>query len=418
MPRPSNRKLKLTRRAIEDLQPEGRRYRVLDSEIAGLSIMVTPSGRKTWSVRYKPEGASPTEAVLGDYPGVLPETARDYAGKVRSGARLEGRDLAKERKQARRTNAIRRERTVDKVLETYMADARRRMRDCTIVRLQSTIRLYVTPKFGKKSIGLVTLEEVRRHVEEIEDSGRPGAARSACSALKGLMAFALQRGLIERNVLAGYPGPSIASRERVATQDELKLVWWGLVDMAKNPQGRSTAQALQLALLTLQRRGEVAGLSRSEVDLGAKRWTIPGSRTKNKSPQVVPLAPLALKIVQEGFEHTGTDQAFAGRRRQIASTGHALTRGFIRLMEAVGVGDLTVHDLRRTGATMMAEIGISGDVISRILNHTPPGPQVTKIYNRFDYEPQKRNALERWEAHLMSIIRKKEAGGGRSADMG
>lgn len=91
----------------------------------------------------------------------------------------------------------------------------------------------MTPKFGKKSIGLVTLEEVRRYVEQIEDSGRRGAARSACSALKGLMAFALQRGLIERNVLAGYPGPSIASRERVATQDELKLVWWGLVDMAR-----------------------------------------------------------------------------------------------------------------------------------------------------------------------------------------
>ena len=416
LPRPSNHRLKLTRRAIEDLQPEARRYRVLDSEIAGLSIMVMPSGRKTWSVRYKPEGASPTEAVLGDYPGVLPETARDYAGKVRSGARLEGRDLAKERKQARRTNAIRRERTVDKVVEAYMADAQRRMRDCTIVGLQSTIRLYVTPKFGKKSIGLVTLEEVRRYVEQIEDSGRRGAARSACSALKGLMAFALQRGLIERNVLAGYPGPSIASRERVATQDELKLVWWGLVDMAKNPHGRSTAQALQLALLTLQRRGEVAGLNKSEVDLGAKRWTIPGSRTKNKSPQVVPLAPLALKVVEEGFAHTGTDQAFAGRKMLIASTGHALTRGFIRLREDVGAGDLTVHDLRRTGATMMAEIGISGDVISRILNHTPPGPQVTKIYNRFDYEPQKREALERWEAHLMSIVRKKEAVGARRAD--
>lgn len=125
-------------------------------------------------------------------------------------------------------------------------------------------------------------------------------------------------------------------------------------------------------------------------DLSAKRWTIPGSRTKNKSPQVVPLAPLALKIVEEGFAHTGTDQAFAGRKMLIASTGHALTRGFIRLREDVGVGDLTVHDLRRTGATMMAEIGISGDVISRILN-------------RFDYEPQKREALERWEAHLMQI---------------
>jgi hypothetical protein len=155
---------------------------------------------------------------------------------------------------------------------------------------------------------------------------------------------------------------------------------------------------------------EVAGLSRPEMDVAGRRWTIPGSRTKNKSPQVVPLAPLAFKIVKEGFEHTGTDQAFSGRKRQIASTGHALTRAFIRLREDVGAGDLTVHDLRWTGATMMAEIGIPGDIISRILNHTPPGPQVTKIYNRFDYEPQKRTALERWETHLMSIVRTKLTG--------
>ncbi len=407
LPRVANLKLKLTRRAIEELEPAGRRYRVLDADVAGLSIMVMPSGRKTWSVRYTPEGGQPTEAVLGDYPGILPEKARDYAGKVRAGARLEGKDLAKERKETRRVNAIRRERTVEKVLETYMIDAKRRMRECTIVRLTSTINLHVKPKFGDKGIAFITLDEVRKHVEGIEDSGRPGAARSVCAAMKGLMSFALQRGLIDVNPLAGYPGPGIASRERVATQEELRLVWLGLEDMVKNPQARSTAQALQLAMVTLQRRSEVAGLSKFEVDLAGRRWTIPSTRTKNKSPQVVPLAPIALRIVKEGFAHTGTEQAFSGRKRQIASTGHALTRGFIRLREDVGVGELTVHDLRRTGATMMAEIGISGDIISRILNHTPPGPQVTKIYNRFDYEPQKRAALEKWEAHLMSIVRQK-----------
>lgn len=204
--------------------------------------------------------------------------------------------------------------------------------------------------------------------------------------------------------MRGHP---IRSRERVATQEELRLVWLGLEDMAKNPVGRATALALQLAMLTLQRRSEVAGLTKPEVDFGARRWTIPGSRTKNKSPQVVPLAPLALKILKAGFEHSGADVAFCRRNRLMASRATALTRGFIRLREDVGAGDLTVRDLRRTGATMMAEIGVSGDVISRILNHTPPGPQVTKIYNRFDYEPQKRAALERWEAHLMTIVRKK-----------
>ena len=418
MPRPSNHKLRLTRRAIEELQPAPRRYRVLDADIAGLSIMVMPSGRKTWSVRYTPDGGSPTEVVLGDYPGVLPEVARDHAGKVRSGARLEGRDLAKERKEARRQNAIRKERTVEKIIETYMADARRRMREGTVIRLESTIRTRVQPKFGDKSLALITLDQVRKYVEGIEeDEGMPGAARSTCSAMKALMAFALERGLIDVNPLQGYSGPAIRSRERVATQEELRLVWLGLEDMAKNPVGRASALALQFALLTLQRRSEVAGVVKPEVDFGARRWTIPGSRTKNKSPQVVPLAPLAFKTLKAGFEHSGENHAFCRRDRKMASRATALTRAFIRLREDVGAGDLTVHDLRRTGATMMAEIGVSGDVISRILNHTPPGPQVTKIYNRFDYEPQKREALERWEAHLMSIVKKKQTAKTRAAEL-
>lgn len=207
MPRASNHKVRLTRRAIEELQPQARRYRVLDSEIAGLSIMVMPNGRKTWSVRYTPEGGSPTEVVLGDYPGVLPELARDHAGKVRSGARLEGRDLAKERKEARRQNAIRKERTVERILDTYLDDARRRMREGTVMRLESTIRTHVKPKFGEKSLALITLDQVRKHVEGIEADGLPGAARSTCSALKAIMAYALERGIIDVNPLQGYAGP-------------------------------------------------------------------------------------------------------------------------------------------------------------------------------------------------------------------
>lgn len=403
LPRPSNLKLKLTRRVIEELKPADRRYRVLDSDIGGLAILVMPSGRKTWSIRYTPDGGSPTEAFLGDYPGLTPELARDHAAKIRAGARLEGRDLAKERKEVRRANAIRRERTVEKVIDLYLTDARRRMREGTVIRLSSTIRTHIIPQFGERGLSLLTLDELRRHIERIEDEGLPGAARSTCAAFKGIMAFALQRGLIDANVLTGYRGPGAVSRERVATRHELRLVWRALECMAKNPHARSTAQALQVATLTLQRRSEVAGLSKAEIDFSARRWIIPASRTKNKSPQVVPLTPLALKIIGEAFDHTHTEQAFSGRKREIASTGHALTRAFIRLREDIGVEDLTVHDLRRTGATMLAELGVSGDIISRILNHTPPGPQVTKIYNRFDYEPQKRSALERWEAQVVAI---------------
>lgn len=115
------------------------------------------------------------------------------------------------------------------------------------------------------------------------------------------------------NPLRAYAGPAIRSRERVATQEELRRVWLGLEDMAKNPAGRSTALALQLAMLTLQRLSEVAGLTRGEVDFGARRWTIPSARTKNKSPQVVPLAPLAFKTLKAGFEHSGADVASGGR---------------------------------------------------------------------------------------------------------
>nr|WP_277813439.1 tyrosine-type recombinase/integrase [Hyphomonas polymorpha] len=86
---------------------------------------------------------------------------------------------------------------------------------------------------------------------------------------------------------------------------------------------------------------------------------------------------------------------------------HAITRAMSRIREKLNIDNATAHDLRHTGASMMASerCGVRGEVIARILNHTPLGSPVAQIYNRYDYAAEKRAALELWAETLLKISR-------------
>ena len=108
------------------------------------------------------------------------------------------------------------------------------------------------------------------------------------------------------------------------------------------------------------------------------------------SAQSIAILERALGKRKSGF-------AFPGREGE-PSDMHVVTRAVARLMSEWEITDLHLHDLRRTGATMMTSerLNVMGEIVSRILNHTPLGPTVTLIYNRNTYLPQKRAALDAW----------------------
>ena len=169
---------------------------------------------------------------------------------------------------------------------------------------------------------------------------------------------------------------------------------------------------LKLLLATGQRRAEVVGIGRDEIDREAKVWTIPSSRTKNKLIHLVPLSPLALELVDEAIETCAN-----GRWLFPSPTGgetirpQTVTATWRRNAEQLGIRDATVHDLRRTCQTGMTERGITRFIADRVLNHKEPG--VGRRYDRYDYLKEKRAALEVWAQGLEEIIAGKKRTDGK-----
>ena len=174
---------------------------------------------------------------------------------------------------------------------------------------------------------------------------------------------------------------------------------------------RSTGLAICLAMVTLQRGGEVCGLHERELNRAAKLWTIPGERTKNHRTHVVPLSDLAVDLVDQAFAIAGNQKGFAfpSPHKNRPMTRHALSRAAKRLTTALQIEDATPHDFRRTGSTHITSegIGIPRFIVSRVLNQTSDtggAAAVTGVYDRNEYLPEKRRALEAWSARLSELV--------------
>jgi integrase len=215
--------------------------------------------------------------------------------------------------------------------------------------------------------------------------------------------------------------------DRVLTDPEIRLFWQKVV---QEPVSPVTGEALRLQLLVGARPGEIAGIRRSEIEHldqpGKAVWTVPGERTKNKLPHMVPLESAALKIINARIAKIegGRQDASAARKNDFpifparnksdkSMTAHALARAMSRLAEKLagswaGVKSWkaerpTPHDLRRTFRTRLPQIGVPADIRDRLMNHIPSDVG-SKHYDHHDYLDEKRAALCSWQTALSAIL--------------
>jgi integrase len=180
--------------------------------------------------------------------------------------------------------------------------------------------------------------------------------------------------------------------------------------------------ALKWCLLSGQRRGEIAGTLHSEINDASALWTIPAERTKNGQQQLLPLPRLALDVLKEAdsarvrpqptrvnrtdrrpHDPTPSPWLFPSSRYSKPLTAESLTCVLIRHRKALRIGPGTVHDLRRSFATWLGELGTAKDLISALLNHAPK--TVSDVhYNHASMLDPKRKAMERWSAWLERVI--------------
>jgi integrase len=367
-----------------------------DRDLPGFGLRLRDGGngvRKSWIVQYRRAGG--TRRMLLGSAGVLSieqarKRAKDILAKVQLG---EDPQADKAEQRARETFSMR------ALGNDYLQAKKPNLRPRSFVESERYLcgPLYFKP-LQNMPVEQITRKDVAARVLAISRDSGPTTASSARAALSAMFKWGMQMGLCESNPVVGTPDPKKPRpRDRVLSDDELALVW-------RNAGDDDFGKIVRLLILTGQRRTEVGGVAWSELDLDRCVWVIPGARAKNGRRHTLPLSPPTLNVIESVPHRVGRDQLFGDRGD--AGFG-AWSRDKRALDERLGdqVAKWTLHDLRRSAATRMADLGVQPHIIEAVLNHYSghrAGP--AGIYNRSSYEREMKNALALWADHVRTLI--------------
>jgi len=398
--------IRLTQAAVDKLRPpaEGR-VDYWDNQLPGFGLRVSaarpglPAG-KSWCVMYRFAGKKRRETLgtLAQVPQV--EAARELAREAMLAARA-GKDPAKVRRQAQQDR-------VSACLERYFERLAARARPSYFTETRRQLLRDFEPAIGHLPIRELSRGDIRDVLDAIVDRGSPASANTGLRAIKAFCSWAVSADLIETSPAAGLKAPALRiSRDRWLNNDEIALFWH-----ACGALGWCHAGLFRLLLLTGQRRGEVAGLEWRELDLGAGLWTIPRGRTKTGREHVVHLAPAAVAIISS-LPRVSEKYVFVARGERpvtyFADARARLDQAMLELNGGEPIRPWVLHDLRRTAATGMAELGIAHHVADRVLNHTAGAlGTIAAVYNRSQYLAERKAALETWARHIEKLVGESE----------
>ena len=386
-------RIRLTKSAIDALPTPASDLVYWDAASPGFGVKVTPKGRKVFLVLYRTGGAGSRlrKYTIGPYGRVTLHQARMAAQKVFS-AKVEGRDLAAEKREARRRVVADQ---VEDLLETFIAQHVSQNRSAGEV--SRLLRREVGRPWAGRSIHEITKRDVVEVISTIEQRGAPSAANKALKSVKTFLRWCVGRAVLDQSPADGVPLPAKeVARDRVLNTEELAQVI-----LAARKMGGPYGGIVEFLALTGQRREEVARMKWDELDLAQRVWTLPKSRTKNGKEHVVHLSEQSLAVLQRVekkqpfvFSVLGSKpfQEFTGAKR--------------RLDQLSGVTAWRLHDLRRTCVSGMARLGIAPHVADKILNHqagTISG--VAAVYQRHEFLSERRQALDLWGIHIGEILR-------------
>jgi integrase len=391
--------VKLNARTVARLKlPEGKTEHIFfdgDLKKFGVRLRLSEIGHlsRTHVVQYRTKGRQ-RRITIGNCEELTPEQARAAAKAILAKVAL-GEDPQGE-KQAQRLGAAL---TLRSVVLDYLAAKQSTLRPASY----RMAKLYLLTGSYFRALHSYGINSITRaHIAQrlnsiIQNSGRV-TAHMARSALLSLYTWALQQGIVEQNPVVGTedPGPA-KSRDRTLSDSEIVAVWSACLD-------DDYGWIIKLLICLGMRREEVGGLRWSEINLDDGTITLPAERVKNGRAHVLPLLGLAQSIIASIPQRTGRDHVF-GTRSSGGHTGWDRCKKDLNARLADKVGAFRVHDLRRSVATGMANLGVEPHIIEAVLNHYSGHRRgVAGDYNRAKYARQIRSALALWDDQLQSII--------------
>lgn len=436
MPRQSDRVLG-TEKELSGAKSETDRTDFRIRGALGLQLRVTAKGGKAWAFAYKsPATGKWAKIALGRYPEIGLKEAKGLAIE-RAEAVRKGADPIHDRRKVELAETFA-ELAARYMLEHAIRNARGDRHSRSTDEAQRLLNHDILPVLGRLMAEAVVRQHVMRVVEAIADRGAYVAADRALGLIRAIYNWACGTGRLDRNPTIGLKKRNtVRPKTRVLSAKELQVLWHALDGPGMTP---ALSDALRLQLATGTRISEVVGAARAEFDLERATWTLPAIRTKSEREHVVPLSPIALAVVQACIARADAE----GRRRvdyggvpfvpspwmfpspgprskrRVASPAetargsidpHAATRAIVRnrgRLAAAGISaPFNTHDLRRTAATQLGEMGVADELIERILNHAPR-TVAGRHYNHARYLEPMRKALDAWGERLVAIVEGRE----------
>jgi len=375
-----------------------------DSEIKGFVVRRLESGAASYGFRYRDRATGKQRWIgLGLHGAITAEEARGLA-KKRAGEVADSRDPVAEQEESRAAAKVAKlaaTNTVDAILDKFELRYSSKLRSGD--QIKRAFKVYVRPRIGTKSVYDLKRRDIVEMLDAIEDDHGPVMAdRVLAHVRKAFNWWMVQDEDFKSPIVRGMARtkPGERKRKRILSDDEIREVWAALdhIDAPACYPGY-----VRTLLLTMTRRNEVSDMHSAELD--GDLWVIPASRYKNKQDHVIPLTADALAIIPKGkgfvFSTKGGKKAFSG-----FSKAKSELDGYIaRARKAAGKPAMqrwTLHDLRRTGRTLMSRAGIADDHAERAMGHVIGGVRGT--YDRYEYLEEKRKAFEALAKSIALIL--------------
>jgi integrase len=405
---------RLTERSIEALRPRPARYEVWDEARKGFGVRVTPRGMKSFVWVYHYEGR-PRRLTFGVYPAL---SLADAGVQLAEAKKLLGKGIDPGSRTVAERAAERHAETVEELVGAYL-ERYARARKRSAAEDERILRKDVLPRWGRRKAKDITRRDVVRLLNDIVDRGAPIQANRTRTILKRMFRFGVGQAILESSPCNEVEAPSAENqRDRALSGQEIGIFWRTLNVASMEPNAR---RILRLMVATGQRKGEIVGIYRDEIDLDKGLWVLPAARAKNGREHLIPLSKLARQILAEAppnadgywFPSKLTAAPYRGQSidhvtrylfdpRPLSKARQKPGRKLPTPPLAGVMERFTPHDLRRTVATRMRELGISRGDVKMVLNHVET--DVTARYDRYDGLAEKKRALDIWARRLEQII--------------
>jgi integrase len=383
--------MRLTQKAVAALAlPAGKSELIVFDDDIPLGVRLRDGGAARWVFQYR-VGAKQRRMSLGTTAALSAPRAREIAVELYAKVKL-GEDPAATKVEER----VRAIETMSVTLEAYLAHQRARLKPRSLVEVERHLRKHCRPLHGLR-LDKIDRRAVAACITAIATKSGGVTANRVATSLSTFFNWSMRAGLTGANPATQVNRQPERTRSRVLNNAELRAIWAATADTS------DYSAVVRLLMLSGQRAGEIAGLKWSEIS--GDQILLPAERTKNGRAHAVPISE-PMRVIFEGRpRREGRDYVF-GRRWNSPLAGWSVLKAGLDQRLGPAVTDWTHHDLRRSCATHMAEIGISPHVIEAVLNHVSGHKAgVAGIYNRADYEPQKRHALTAWASIFSKLSR-------------